>query len=254
MPVGRSFVQQVAGDGLVVGSFVQSLLPTEGVSGLEAADAAIIQSRMDALARGGSVSNGPSAGAANAFSSRLEEANYTLKAVATPPARMSIQSVDIPSEIVKAQFNPDQLRETIATHWNRFDIPGNSHQPLQYGYTGNDHIEFELLFDAGKAPQPIKPVVVTNLLAIRRQLKSWHYLKRGDSLQGIGDTQRLLFSWPNFGAMTCVLVSSAYTYEAFNSIGQMTAFRVQVQLEEISDLMVFAEDYSLADPFDQVIM
>jgi hypothetical protein len=156
---------------------------------------------------------------------------------------MSIQSIDRPLDRVEAQFNPERLKETITANWNRFEIPGLSHEPMQYGFTANGRYEFELLFDAGKGAHPIKPEAVQRNLQARNLLASWKYLRKQDVLGNIGDTQRLLFIWPNFISLTCVMSDdTVFEYEMFNSIGQPTSFRVQMKLEEIRDVILYAED------------
>ena len=245
MPVGRSLIYQASGQASVVGSLVVSMLGTPPTEGLDGAERAIADSRNEARARGGTVSDGPQNGSQGSSIGRLEDAGNSLKAVATPPARMYIQSLDRPEDRVDAQFNPETLRETVSAHWNQWEIPGLSHQPLQYGFTTNDKFEFELVFDAGKGPHPISASAVDDNLLCRDQLLSWQYLRRQDDLGNIGDTQRLLFVWPNFISITCVLTSASFTYEMFNSIGQPTAFRVQLQVEEIRDAILYAEDVQI---------
>jgi hypothetical protein len=164
---------------------------------------------------------------------------------------MYIQSVDHLAEKVIAQFNPEKLKETIGVDWQKFRIPGLSHQRLQYGSANNLEYRFELYFnaaggtamtDTAGATSDIAPSQVTKNLAARDQLHAWTLRRRDESLGALGDTQRLLFVWPNFISLTCVLVSAEFEYTAFNRNGQPTCFRVEVLLEEIRDVMLYAED------------
>lgn len=248
MAVGRGTLRKAAGQATVVGSLVVSVAGSGGTRNLGGAQAAISQSRNDVQARGGYVSDGPQTD--NSGGDIFEDA---FPRIATPPLRMYIASVDRPKDRVDAQFNPESLRETVSAHWNQWDVPGLSHQPLQYGFTTNDKFEFELLFNAGLSfgaganprRRPIPVSAVKDNLLRRDRLISWQYLRRQDDLGSIGDTQRFLFFWPNFISLTCVLTSVALTYDMFNSIGQPTSFRVQVALEEIRDTIIYAEDIIL---------
>lgn len=274
MPVGRSLVGKTAGNAQVVGSLVISLSGTAPVTDLQSSEQAIAQSREDVSSRGGMLSSGPQQSASvvslqsseqaisraqdgvRARGGKVSEGPNKGGPVADPfedsfptvmrtPERMYILSVDQPKDRMDAQFNPESLRETVSTHWNRWDIPGLSHQPMQYGYTANDRFEFELVFDAGKGTHPINTSKVAINLLHRDLLLSWQYLRRQDDLGSIGDTQRLLFVWPNFISLTCVLTSVSFTYDMFNSIGQPTSFRAQIQLEEIRDAIMYSEDVQI---------
>ena len=210
-------------------------------------------SRRNATARGRVISSGPIQDSGLSFADKLSLARSNVESAARIPNRMYIQSVDKPNQRVDAQFQPERLKQVISTHWNKWDIPGISHQPLQYGFTENDHYEFELLFFAGAGSAlndvkhgtgfpPITKESAMKILDSRDQLMAWHYLRRQDELGGIGDTQRLLFVWPNFISLTCILVSTTFEYEQFNIKGQPTLFRANLVLEEIRDTIMYAED------------
>ena len=239
MPVGRSSIGRVAGDIQVVGSLVLSMQGSVHAN-LADVEESVARSQSEVLSRGGLVSTGPQTDAPGA-----DPFEDNFPTISRAPDRMYILSVDRPEDRVDAQFNPETLHETVSTHWNRWDIPGLSHQPMQYGYVANDRFEFELLFDAGKGVHPISTAAVGDNLLCRDQLLSWQYLRRQDDLGGIGDTQRLLFVWPNFISLTCVLTSVSFTYAMFNAIGQPTAFRAQIQLEEIRDAIMYSEDVQI---------
>jgi len=219
-------------------------------------DNAAVQSQQDARNRGGQINSGPGRDIKRSKADDLEMARSNVVSVATFPQRMSICSVDRPEEIVTAQFNPEKLKETIGVDWQRFAIPGLTYQPQQYANTNNVQYRFELFFTAAKgsvvrdisgsgagtAPSYSASKVLDDILAARRQLHAWAVLRKNDQLGGIGDTQRLLFDWPNFISMTCNIVSAEFEYEQFNLNGQPIAFKCDVLLEEVRDVAIYAED------------
>jgi len=219
--------------------------------GLDAAQEEIENSQQEVRSRGGEVAAGLQTDVRSSFSDQLAEVATNTYAAAASPERMYIQSVDHFEEKVEAQFNPEKLKETIGVDWQKFRIPGLSHQRLQYGSANNLEYRFELYFNAAagtasnwtKIPQMgVGAAQVAKNLAARNQLAAWMLRRKDETLGNIGDTGRLLFSWPNFISLTCVLVSVEFEYTAFNLLGQPTCFRVEVLLEEIRDVMLYAED------------
>ena len=220
-------------------------------AGLNAAQEEIENSQQAVRSRGGSVAGGLERASQESPTDLLAQAQANILAAAAIPERMYIQSVDRPEEKVEAQFNPEKLKETFGVDWQKFRIPGLSHQRLQYGSANNVEYRFELYFnaaagwsmrDTGGVTSDIGASLVAKNLAARNQLSAWRLRRREEVLGAIGDTQRLLFVWPNFISLTCVLVSAEIEYTAFNLIGQPTCFRVEVLLEEIRDVMLYAED------------
>jgi hypothetical protein len=213
---------------------------------------AVAQAHYDVAARGGEVRDPPQPKPGKSPEEQLSIANANVHSVATVPQRMYIQSVDRPDEIVEAQFNPEKLKETIGVDWQRFLIPGLTYQPQQYANTNNTQYRFELVFDASARNAVLdigdgRPAIsydatINRILNARKQLHAWAVLRRNNQLGGIGDTQRLLFVWPNFISLTCNIVSVEFNHEQFNVNGQPVYFRCAVLLEETRDVALYAED------------
>ena len=219
-------------------------------------DIAVTQSQQSVRARGGTINEGPRRQVNASKDDQLAVAQSNIVSAAVTPLRMYIQSVDRPDEVVEAQFNPEKLKETIGVDWQRFQIPGLTYQPQQYANTNNVQYRFDLFFTAdvtvavrdvsgsgsGTPPTNAASSVLARNLAARDQLHAWAVLRKNDLLGGIGDTQRLLFSWPNFISMTCNIISAEFEYEQFNVDGLPVSFKCSVLLEEVRDVAIYAED------------
>jgi hypothetical protein len=252
MPVGRSFAI-VATAAIEAGALIHNQLSRPD---LNLGQEAIANSRSNVAANGGQISSGPRTGQVNSRRDQLVTARNNMSSVAYAPERMCIISVDRPEEIVEAQFNPEKLRENIGVDWARFNIPGLSYQPQQYTNTSNAQYRFELVFDAagssavrdtsgsgaGRPPERSAKAALERNLKARNQLLAWAVLSNRDQLGGLGDTQRLLFVWPNFISLTCNLVSIENNYERFNIQGLPVYFKCEILLEEVRDVAIYAED------------
>jgi hypothetical protein len=217
---------------------------------------AVSDSQREVTSRGGQISSGPQRDQVNSRKEQIVQARNNLSSIVYAPERMCIISVDRPEEMVEAQFNPEKLRENIGVDWARFNIPGLSYQPQQYTNTNNVQYRFELVFNAaggsavrdtsgigaGVPPTRSSKAVLERILQARKQLLAWAVLSNRDQLGGLGDTQRLLFIWPNFISLTCNLVSIEINYEQFNIEGLPVYFKCEILLEEVRDVTIYAED------------
>ena len=159
-----------------------------------------------------------------------------LEVAAQTPARMSIANVSS-GESIEAQFNPTELEEALEVNWARQTVPGLSHQPLQFVNTGNLKFTLELQFEA----QNTATDVDRNLQA-RRFLQSLCYPRRGAANVIGGGPPRVLFVWPTFVSLTCVIASLSFKYSRFNLAGTPVQFTAKVALEEIRDVRLLSEE------------
>lgn len=159
-----------------------------------------------------------------------------LEVAAQTPARMSIANVSS-GESIEAQFNPTELEEALEVNWARQTVPGLSHQPLQFVNTGNLKFTLELQFEAQNAATDVD----RNLQA-RRFLQSLCYPRRGAANVVRGGPPRVLFVWPTFVSLTCVIASLSFKYSRFNLAGTPIYFTAKVALEEIRDVRLLSEE------------
>ena len=126
-------------------------------------------------------------------------------------------------------FNPSQLVETVQINWNRLNVPGLSHQVLQYQSTGNRQlggIEFYLdRFFASK--QPGAP----DILAFRSFLRALTVPESGQQ-----SPPRALVIWPKVLTVETVLTSLEFQYRQFATDGSVLVYTATCTFEEISDL------------------
>lgn len=161
------------------------------------------------------------------------------------PERMTIINVESGFRII-TQFNPTQFTEALAVNYNRQEVAGLSHQVLQYKNTTNDKLTFELFFDADDSEQ-----LKRNLFS-RKFLQSVCYPRRVAQLVTGGGPPRLMFCWPGFIGLTCVLTALNFTYERFAPSGHPLEFRAAVTLEEIRDFRLLSDDILSSPDFSDL--
>ena len=159
-----------------------------------------------------------------------------LEVAAQAPARMSIANISS-GDSIEAQFNPTELEEALEVNWARQTVPGLSHQPLQFVNTGNVKFTLELQFEAQSAAADID-----RILRARRFLQSLCYPRRGAASVVGGGPPRVLFVWPTFVSLTCVIASLSFKYHRFNLAGTPIHFSAKVALEEIRDVRLVSEE------------
>jgi hypothetical protein len=152
------------------------------------------------------------------------------------PARMSIANVST-GDSVEAQFNPTELEEALEVNWARQTVPGLSHQPLQFVNTGNVKFTLELAFEAQDPTADLDQI-----LHARRFLQSLCYPRRGATSVIGGGPPRVLFVWPSFVSLTCVITTLTFKYSRFNLAGTPIQFTAKLGLEEIRDVRLLSED------------
>jgi len=168
----------------------------------------------------------------------LFEVNDAMAAMQQRAPKMFIRDLKT-LERLEAQFNPDHLEETLNVEWVRLAIPGLSHRRKQYNYTDDHKISFELIFDALLAD--VDGGGMQSIEDARRFLLSLCYAKRGAQRVQDGQATRVLFVWPKFMSLTCVITSLKFKHARFNVEGRPSYFTVSVSVEEIRDARLDSE-------------
>lgn len=135
------------------------------------------------------------------------------------------------SEVMTAQFNPAELNETLKVARAKLHPPGLPHERLQYSYTENHRVTFELIYDALSDPE----ASVEGNLDARNFLMSLCYPKQGVRSVNDGADTRVLFVWPNMISLTAVISELRFKHSRFARTGESTFFKVDVSIEEIRD-------------------
>ena len=165
------------------------------------------------------------------------------QAVAKPP-RCFLVNVTT-AESLDCLFNPTQLAEKVQVNWNRLQVPGLSHQVLQFQGTGNRQfsaVEF-YLDKVFAAEQPGD----TDIMEFRRFLRSLTVPPEGT--EGVPATAppRVLFIWPEVVTVECVVASVEFTYKQLAVDGTVLVYAASVTFEEILDTRVTSEELREAE-------
>lgn len=152
-------------------------------------------------------------------------------------ARMSLGNLR-DFEALTAQFNPEQLKRTVAVTYARLGIMGQSHEQLQYQFRPNEKLSFDLHFDAhslGTGNAKASDVQAT-LDAMTLPTRA------AQDIAG-GGPPDVLMLWPGVIEIRCRITTLEYAYKRFASTdGTATLFSVSVSVEERRDKRLYAED------------
>ncbi len=149
-----------------------------------------------------------------------------------PAPLVKIVRADLQSEFIEAQGNPPSISGEVKVAYNRFKIPGASHQPMMFSNTENHKtppIEFEFY---GDTPQERngKGGIDDKF----RLWQSWLIPKAADDLFGAAPP-RLYFIWPGVMNLNVVITDWKYNIKEFNPDGEPTWLTITCSFEEISD-------------------
>ena len=137
-----------------------------------------------------------------------------------------------------AQFNPPEFTESVAVNYARMQVPGLSHTRKHFVNTDDVKFDFELFYHCidGGGPDSLQAI-----LDDRKFLYALTHPWRADTIKR-GGPPRVLFIWPTFISLSCVVTSLSFTYTTFNKQGRPIAYKAKLTLEEIRDVFVSMED------------
>lgn len=143
------------------------------------------------------------------------------------------------NESVSVQFNPGKIKIGSPVKWKEFIVPGMSHQPLHYLYTGNVHMQFKLRFIAHAEDGDTG---IKKNLDTMYYLESLKYPKRGATTITDAGPPRVLVVWPNFLSLTCVIKKLDHEITRFNLDGIPIDFESKLDIMAIRDMRLTGED------------
>jgi hypothetical protein len=167
----------------------------------------------------------------------LVDANRDMTGIQGRPSRMYMADIDT-QETLEMQFNPAELEEVLEPVWAKLEVPGLSHERLQYSHTRNHTMSFELIFDAMIGG----PTTTDQNMDARKFLLSLCYAKKGAQNVNDGQATRVLFVWPTFVSLTAKIGTIKISHTRFNLNGTPTFFKARVSIEEIRDTRLYSED------------
>ncbi|MGE0322245.1 MAG: peptidoglycan-binding protein [Polyangiaceae bacterium] len=162
-----------------------------------------------------------------------------LRATFSRPPRCILANLSN-GESMECLFNPTELSEKLQVNYNRLQVPGLSHQPLQFQNTSNRQfsgVEFYLdRFFA--AEQPGDP----DILEFRYFLRAFTVPPEGT--EGVVNTAppRVLFIWPEVLTVEAVIGSVEFRYKQLAVDGTVLVYSADVTFEEILDERVTSEE------------
>lgn len=148
------------------------------------------------------------------------------------------------NERFKFMFNPSFLEETIEARFARVNVPGLSHQRLQYSGTSNKTIPLELFMsqlavDLKRGQVGVAPYVATTM---KNYLESLIY-PQGDAESGQQGTPRILFIWPRMITMVARVMKIQFLHRQFSiNTGATTMLVAKLSLEEDRDLALLMSE------------
>lgn len=146
-------------------------------------------------------------------------------------------------EEVVAQYNPQDLDESIDVNYAKLPVLGMSHQVMQYQYTDNYKTNISLFWHSmhgdlrpanGKQPDGPYNIVASHREA-RNTLMSWCYPKIDAANILGGAPPRLLFVWPGQISFTCVITALKFKTVRWDVLGNPVQWSADVAIEEIRD-------------------
>lgn len=153
------------------------------------------------------------------------------------PERMSLVNLANGAQL-DAQFNPEELQESIGAVYAKQAVLGYSHQVKQFVHTEDLGVTFTLYFSSFDGPDRHK----LNMAA-RRFLHAACYPRAlGAGTLAHAGAPRVLFVWPELVSLTCVVTKVAFTHRRFRRAGAPVVFAAAVSIEEIRDAFIGMED------------
>lgn len=153
------------------------------------------------------------------------------------PTRMQLTNLAT-NDTLSVQFNPTEFEEALGANYAKLAVPGLSHQVLQYGYTENVTYNLELFNNAvGNGAEGRDRIMAARTFlyaAVHPQSDVSGIRKAG--------APRILFSWPDTIALTCVITKLSFRYTNFDFFGRPSAYTASVALEEVRDSFVSMND------------
>ncbi len=144
-----------------------------------------------------------------------------------------------------AQYNPAELKETLAVQYASQQVVGLSHQIKNFINTDNNKIGFDLYYTATNTGAP----GLKQVMAARRFIRSLCYPRGVAGTIKSAGAPRTLFVWPNFLSVTAILTNVEFKHSRWNKQSQLVTMTATLTLEEILDELVTSEDVFANDSF-----
>lgn len=153
-----------------------------------------------------------------------------------PLARVVLTRMDDPQQRMEAQFNPDSVREVLSANYARLEVPGLSHEPLQFRNTRNLVVTMTFFFNADSEEK------VEEIDAARRFLLA-SLVPRIDRRGFPGAAPPdILLSWPNTYQLIFKVISVSNDLRRFRFDGRPITIAADVTFEESRASRITADE------------
>lgn len=146
---------------------------------------------------------------------------------------------------MRAFLNPDQLRYKAGAEWARLQVPGLSHEVLQWSHSASHELSFELEWDVRLAKQRIRNFAAATAKEAaaytQARINAEHDVFRFKEFlvaltvpleRGRAPSRVSLF-WPGFLQMTGVVTSVDFTFKQWAPRGPIIGFVAAVEFLEL---------------------
>jgi len=157
------------------------------------------------------------------------------------PPKMSITNIVDPSDTVFAQYNPEEMNESLKPVWENIVIPGLSHQRMNYVSTENYKVRFALRYDATGRSDDFQKEIEN----VRRFLHDHVHPRSGASTILGGEAPRVLLIWPTLISLQSIIEEAEIALTRFNSQGRLMAMTANITISEIRDVRLTFEEVRL---------
>lgn len=142
-------------------------------------------------------------------------------------------------DVFTAQFNPEEIERQVGVNYTRLTVLGLSHEVLQFQNRANEKLKFKLYFDKRATTEAAELV---EKKAAERQLDALTVgSKKAQDIAG-GGPPDALFEFGEHFLLRVRVLSLKYQYKRFSFDGTPIHFSVDVEIEEIRDKRLYAED------------
>ena len=162
----------------------------------------------------------------------------SLVAASNPPVRGHLCNLST-GESIEFLLNPTQFNEKVTVNYNRLQIPGLSHQVLQFINTANTTLPVEFYLDKFFARKVSSD---PDILDFKKFLQALTVPTAGAEDVVGGAPPRALFIWPALVSLTCVLTSLEFRYQQFGANSHVLVYTARTNFEEIREIRITSED------------
>lgn len=154
--------------------------------------------------------------------------------MADPADRVNIINLRS-GDVFSAQFNPQELERMVSVNYAQQGIMGMSHQQLQFQYRNNETLKFTFYFDS-------RSTDAGDLVTAERMLDATTLGSRAAQTISGGGPPDVIFQWGDYFHLRCRVQKLKYNYKRFTLRGQPIYFSCEVDVTEIRDERLYAED------------